>query len=152
MAYSKNFGILSILSGQVKTLAAKQGVSVGRLDVESHIDQELDYHENRANLVKQFGLVEPKRDTVNVTRKEANDLYADYEQSQIGESVKAVRSWRGGNPSFKHISKQLWVITAKHSSCCPKCFGVIHAGEQITMLKGIPGWSHIVHAQIAANA
>ena len=144
-------GILAILTGQVRSLAEKQGVDPMRLDIAAHMDQTLDYHENRANLVREFGLVEPSRTrTVTVSRDEAEEPYREYESSlaekRTLQSVKARR--KHGNPTFKHLNKNLWQITAAYSSICGTCRGVIHRGEAITMLKGVLGWSHVRHAQV----
>jgi len=70
------------------------------------------------------------------------------------QSVKAVRVRSGGNLTFKHLTKELWQITAKYSSICSTCKGIIHVGEEITMFKGTPGWSHMEHsipAQVAVK-
>jgi hypothetical protein len=146
-------GILTILSGQVRTLAEKQGVDPGRLDIESHMDQTLDYRENPANLVKQFGIVEVQRPrTVSVSREEVEQSCEEYKASltekRTLQSVKAQRRHR--NPTFKHLSKELWQITAAYSSLCGTCRGVIHRGDVITMFQETPSWSHIKHAHVEA--
>jgi hypothetical protein len=73
-------GILTILAGQVKQLAENQGIDPMRLDIQSHIDPELDYHENRVNLLREFGLNE-KPTVQQLPRKEIEESYQDYKQA-----------------------------------------------------------------------
>jgi hypothetical protein len=143
-------GILAILSGQIKNLAARQGLSANRLDIESHLDETLDYQENRANLVKQFGLVEkPTRIRSQVTRQEINQAYQNYSTALAFTSIKARRQRREGNPTFKHLSKNLWIFKAKHGSVCSICKQMIQVGEEISLFQGRTDWCHVKHAQLA---